>query len=222
MIYEILNHFYLHYANECLWFLLMAINFSITLLAFRFWGKGGLFIFAIVSVILANIQVLKQIDLFGMHGSMGDISYIGVYLISDILSENYGKVVARKLVGIGIFSVIATTIIMYVSLKMVPNSLDQGQNALNAVFGFFPRLVFASITAFTISQSYDIVAYQFWRNIYPGYSAITVIAFIGVFPFKYMLQIFITSCVLRTIISVLDTPFVYWSVKIKPNVQELG
>jgi hypothetical protein len=49
----------------------------------------------------------------------------------------------------------------------------------------------------------------------------TIIAFSGVFPMSYMLQIFITSCVLRTIISVLDTPFVYWSVAIKNKVIEV-
>ena len=215
-------------------------NFSLTLVAFRFWGKLGLFVFAILSVILANIQALKQVQIFGMNGSMGDISYIGVYLISDILSENYGKEMARKIIFLGMFSVLATTIIMYLSLQLVPSSYDQAQSSLNNIFGFFPRLVLASICAFAISQSYDILAYQFWRRKFPGFANIwirngmstlvsqlidnalfTIIAFSGVFSMSYMLQIFITSCVLRTIISLLDTPFVYWSVAIKKKVVEI-
>jgi uncharacterized integral membrane protein (TIGR00697 family) len=49
----------------------------------------------------------------------------------------------------------------------------------------------------------------------------TFIAFFGVFPVEYMLKIFMTSFVLRTMISVLDTPFVYWSVSIKKKVKEI-
>lgn len=228
------------YYNEILWLVLIIINFSLTILAFRLWGKFGLFIFAAISILLANIQALKQIDLFGLHGSMGDISYIGIYLISDILSENYGKNVARRLIGIGIFSTIATTLIMFLSLKLVPNSYDQAQGALDNIFGIFPRFVLASICAFAISQSYDVFAYQYWRNKFPDFKYIwirngfstmvsqlldnfvfSVIAFIGVFSFDYIWQIFLTSCILRTIITIIDTPFVYWSVVLKPKVKEL-
>lgn len=188
---------------------------------------------------LANIQVLKQVELFGLNGSMGDISYIGVYLISDILSENYGKDTAKKIVWLGMFSIVAVTSIMYLSLQFIPSEQDQAQKALTDIFSFFPRLVIASLCAFFISQSYDIIAYQFWRKKFPAYRYIwlrngmstmvsqlmdnaifTVIAFVGVFPARYMLQIFITSCILRTAISIIDTPFIYWSVAIKKKVIE--
>lgn len=231
---------YRTYFNEIIWFLLIVVNFSATLLAFRWWGKAGLFMFAIMSIILANVQALKQVSLFGMNGSMGDISYIGVYLISDILSENYGKATARKLVGLGFFVIVSIAVIMYFSLAMIPSAYDQAQGALNTIFGFLPRLVLASLCAFTVSQSLDVFVYQFWRQRFPAYKYIwlrngmstiisqfidnaifTLVAFSGTFSLNYMWQIFLTSCVLRTVISFIDTPFVYWSVKIKLNVKEL-
>ncbi|MBP9727476.1 MAG: queuosine precursor transporter [Gammaproteobacteria bacterium] len=227
------------YINELLWAALIIANFSLTLVAFRIWGKLGLFVFAILSIILANIQALKQVDLFGLHGSMGDISYIGVYLISDILSENYGKETAKKLIWLGMFSVLAVTIIMYLSLKLIPSEYDQAQNALSNIFAIFPRFVVASLCAFFVSQSYDVIAYQFWRKKFPAYRYIwlrngmstmvsqlidnaifTLIAFLGKFPLNYVIEIFITSCILRTIISIVDTPFIYWSVAIKNKVVE--
>jgi uncharacterized integral membrane protein (TIGR00697 family) len=226
--------------NELLWLSLIIVNFSATLLAFRLFGKAGLFIFAVISIIMANIQALKQIDIFGLHGSMGDISYMGVYLISDILSENYGKDEARKIIGVGLFSIISATIIMYISLQLIPNNFDTVQSALNQIFGVFPRFVLASICAFLVSQSYDIVAYQFWRKKFPDFKYIwirngastmisqiidnlifSLIAFIGIFEFKYIMEIFITSFVLRSIITVIDTPFVYWSVAIKRKIKEI-
>ena len=219
---------------------LIIANFGLTLLAFRLWGKLGLFVFAVLSIMLANIQALKQVLLFGLNGSMGDISYIGVYLISDILSENYGKETAKKLIWLGMFSVLVVTIIMYLSLKLIPSEYDQAQNALTNIFSIFPRLLFASLCAFFVSQSYDVFAYQFWRKKFPAYRYIwlrngmstmisqlmdnaifTVIAFIGRFPLNYVIQIFITSCILRTIISIVDTPFIYWSVAIKKKVREV-
>ncbi|RTK97427.1 MAG: VUT family protein, partial [Neisseriaceae bacterium] len=226
--------------NELLWLSLIIVNFSATLLAFRLFGKAGLFIFAVISIIMANIQALKQIDIFGLHGSMGDISYMGVYLISDILSENYGKDEARKIIGVGLFSIISATIIMYISLQLIPNNFDTVQSALNQIFGVFPRFVLASICAFLVSQSYDIVAYQFWRKKFPDFKYIwirngastmisqiidnlifSLIAFIGIFEFKYIMEIFVTSFVLRSIITVIDTPFVYWSVAIKRKIKEI-
>jgi queuosine precursor transporter len=228
------------YQNEMLWLLLIIINFSLILVAFRIWGRVGLFAFAVLSTIIANIQVLKQVTLFGMPTAMGDISYIGIYLISDILSENYGKTMARKIVWLGIFSLLTSTILMHLSIKMAPNDYDQAQTSLRHIFEFFPRIILASITAFTISQSYDITAYQFWRRLYPDYKYIwlrngfstilsqtldlaifNIIAFYGIFPLSYIFKIFITAFILRTVISIIDTPFVYWSVKLKPKIREI-
>lgn len=223
--------------NEILWTALILVNFSLILVAFRYWGKLGLFVFAMLSALLSNIQALKQVTLFGLNGSMGDISYIGIYLISDILSENYGKATARKIVWLGMFSMLAVTMIVSLSLQLAPNAYDQAQAALSTIFDLFPRLILASLCAFFVSQSYDIVAYQFWRRKFPAYRYIwlrngmstlvsqmldnaifTLIAFVGVFPWSYLLQIYSTSFILRTIIAVLDTPFVYWSVAIKKNI----
>lgn len=226
--------------NELLWFLSIFIQFGLTLLAFRLWGKVGLFVFAILSIIMANILVLKQVKLFGFNASMGDISYIGIYLISDILSENYGQKIAKKIVWLGVFSTITVALIMYLSLNFIPNEYDQAQAPLEAIFTIFPRLIIASLCAFFISQSYDIAAYQFWRKRFPAYRYIwlrngmstmvsqlmdnaifTVVAFVGIFPLSYLFDIFVTSCVLRGVISIIDTPFVYWSVSIKKKVREI-
>ena len=228
--------------NETLWFASMIINFILILLAYRLWGKVGLFIFIPVSTILANIQVIKQVDLFGLHGTMGDIVYCGIFLISDILSENYGKKMAKNTISIGFFSLISTTIIMVLSLKMVPNTFDSSQNSLEQIFGFLPRITLASLSAFLISQTYDVWAYQFWRNKFPDFKYVwirnnfstlasqlidgaifTVIAFAGVFPVSYMIKLFITSYVLKTIVSIFDTPFVYLAaiMKNKNKIREL-
>ena len=222
------------YYNEILWLTSILINFLLILLAYKLWGKVGLFIFIPISTILANVQVIKQVDLFGMHGTMGDVVYCGIFLISDILSENYGKKMAKNTISIGFFSLVTTTIIMMISLKILPNSEDFSQNSLEVIFGFLPRIALASLTAFVISQSFDVWAYQFWRKLFPDFKYIwirnnfstlasqlidgtifTIIAFIGVFEVSYMIKIFITSYILKTIVSIIDTPFVYLAAYMK-------
>ncbi len=78
-------------SNESLWFLLLFVNFTAILIAYRFFGKLGLYIWIPIATILANIQVLKMVDLLSIGVTLGNITYASSFLVTDILSENYGK-----------------------------------------------------------------------------------------------------------------------------------
>ena len=56
--------------NEMLWLGYMLFNYTAVLIAYKFWGKVGLLIFVPLSVVLANIQVLKMMNLFGVETTM--------------------------------------------------------------------------------------------------------------------------------------------------------
>ena len=86
---EFLKHFQFG-TNELLWLGYLIFNYTAVLLAYRFWGKVGVLIFVPLSVVLANIQVLKMMTLFGIDTTMGNIAFGGVFLVSDILSELEG------------------------------------------------------------------------------------------------------------------------------------
>jgi uncharacterized integral membrane protein (TIGR00697 family) len=100
--------------NELYWFVMLVLNFVLIMLAFRLWGKMGLYIWVRISVILANIQVTKNVMLFGMEATLGNIVYATGFLATDILTEFYGKRESAKAVAIGFFSLLAMTIIMQV------------------------------------------------------------------------------------------------------------
>ena len=61
--------------NEALWVLLLGVNFGTILLAYRIWGKLGLYLWVPVSIIIANIQVTKNVSLFGLEATLGNIVY---------------------------------------------------------------------------------------------------------------------------------------------------
>ena len=51
--------------NELFWLAMLLANFALILLAYRVFGKMGLYIWVPISVIIANIQVIQGISLFG-------------------------------------------------------------------------------------------------------------------------------------------------------------
>ena len=220
--------------NEILWFVLLFLNFGFVLLAYKLFGKNGLYAWVALVVILANIQVLKTIEIFSLVTAMGTILYSSLYLVTDILNEKYGKKDARKSVFIGFFILMSMTIIMQITLYFVPHDSDILSPHISAIFSLMPRIAFASLTAYLISQLYDVWLFalikkkmkgkRLWlrNNISTISSQIldnvifTSIAFIGIYEFSIIIQIFIVSMIMKIIVAALDTPFIYLARKIKP------
>jgi queuosine precursor transporter len=214
--------------NELLWLGMLALNFTAILVCYRLFGKTGLLIWIPISVILANIQVVKTIELFGISATLGNIVYATSYLATDILSENYGAKDAKKGVYIGFFALIAMAVLMNLALFFVPSSEDFAQESLVTIFGLMPRIAGASLLAYALSQFHDVWAYEFWKKIKPGARTIwirnnastlvsqlidsvifTVAAFVGVFSLDVLLEIAVSTYILKVIVALADTPFIY-------------
>jgi len=220
--------------NETLWILMLIANFSLITLAYRMWGKTGLYVWVAISTIIANVQVLKTVSIFGMVATLGNIVYATSFLATDILSENHGKKEARRAVYIGFFSLICTTLIMQIALAFIPDASDYAQNNLSVIFGILPRIAVASLSAYWCSQLHDVWAYEFWRKRFPAKkhiwlrnnastmvsqfidtTAFTAIAFTGVFTASVWWQIFWSTYILKWIVAACDTPFVYLARHLK-------
>jgi uncharacterized integral membrane protein (TIGR00697 family) len=219
--------------NELLWIGLLLTNFIIVILAYKLFGKTGLYVWTAVAVILANIQVMKTIQIFGLVTAMGNVIYSSLFLVTDIINENHSKKDAQKAVWIGFFVLIATTIIMQISIQFVPDESDFLSEHITAIFSVLPRIAFASLIAYLISQSHDVWFYAKLKNRHKkrylwlrnnlstvtsqllDNTIFTLIAFIGVFAWDVIIQIFLTSFILKVIVAACDTPFVYLSRKRK-------
>lgn len=224
--------------NELYWLVMLALNFLLIMLALRLWGKMGLYIWVPISVILANIQVTKNVMLFGMEATLGNIVYATGFLATDILSELYGKRESAKAVAIGFFSLLAMTIIMQVALLFEPAASDIAHPSLSLVFGLMPRIALGSLIAYVISNLHDIWAFDYWKRKKPGRNTLwlrnnlstfvsqlidtlvfTLIAFLGVYPKSVLIQIIISTYLLKWVVAMLDTPFMYlarsWNEKQK-------
>ncbi len=215
-------------SNELLWFIALFLNFGFILLFYRLLGKTGLFVWIPMSVVLANIEVLKTVQLFGLTNTLGNIIYATSFLATDILSENYTRKDATRAVTAGFFTLVAMTVLMNVSILFKPAESDFINEHLKAVFSIMPRIAFASMTAFLISQYHDIWAYGFWKKRFPSVRHIwirnnastmvsqlidsavfTLLAFTGTFPAGILFEIIITTYLMKWLVAVFDTPCVY-------------
>jgi uncharacterized integral membrane protein (TIGR00697 family) len=214
----------------------MFVIFLFTIIAYRLFGRVGLYVWMVVALIIANLQVLKTIQVFGYVTALGNVIYGTTFLATDILSENYGKQAAKKAVYLGFFILIALTVIMQLTLFFIPHESDFASPALETIFGFLPRIAIASLTAYLISQLHDVWAFNFWKKKFKGRHLwfrnnlstmtsqlvdnviFTWIAFVGffglfgweqVFEWPIIISIFVTSYIMKWVVAVIDTPFIY-------------
>lgn len=220
--------------NELLGAAMILFCFSALLLVYRFFGKTGLFVWIPISVIIANIQVQKTVELFGITCTLGNILYASSFTVTDILSENYGKKEARKAVLIGFFSLIFSTLLFQATLLFKPAPSDWAQMHMDGLFSLMPRLIAASVAAFAVSQTHDVWSYHFWKRILPEKKWIFVrnnmsslvsqaldtlvfvsVAFYGLYEGRVLLEIFLTTYAIKAFVTLCDTPLVYAAVRLQ-------
>ncbi len=214
--------------NELLWFVMLLANFVLILAVYRFAGLTGLFLWVPIATIVANIQVVKMVTLFGIEATLGNIVYASSFLITDILSEIYGRRQAQRAIWFGFFSLFSFTLLMNMALWFTPSAEDFAQQSMETIFRLMPRLAVASLCAYAVSQFHDIFAFEFWRRRFPGDRHLwirnnlstfvsqgldslvfTAVAFVGLFPLPVLLQILVSTCLLKWVVALADTPFLY-------------
>ncbi len=232
-------------SNELIFLFQTILGLVVVLLAYRM-GKTWLYALIAVNYILANIFVTKTITLFGFEATGGNVLYGAIFLTTDILSEHYGKDAARKGVFIGLGATLFYLFMSQFMLAYTASPNDWGAAVgMESIFGFAPGIVLASVIAYLISQLHDVWAYHMWKdrfkgkylwirnNLSTGSSQLidsltfAILAFsvfprlfmdpAGILPIDVVWQIVITTYILKLLVALIDTPFIYLSQKIKPN-----
>ncbi len=129
-----------------------------------FFKKNGLFAWVAVAIIIANIQVLKQITIFGINATLGNIIYASSYIATDILSEFYGKKTSKKAVYIGFISFIIFAVLTNAQVHFISNRTQENFKSLENIFSSIPALLLASLVAYLVSQLNDVYLYQFIKK----------------------------------------------------------
>ena len=223
--------------NELIFVATVLIYLGSVLILYKLFGKSGLFAFAVFGTRLGNIAVCKCVDLFGVSTTAGNVLYASTFLVTDILSEKYGKKAAGKAVMMSFSVMLLWLVGTQLILQFAPNGNDYINPSLMVVFGLVPRITIASLLGFVCSQNIDVFLYHLiWKKTGDSEKMLwlrnngstlisqaidtvifTSLAFWGTYPTNVFFSILLTTYLFKALVAVLDTPFIYIARKISPR-----
>ena len=202
---------------------------------------AGLFI---TSLVVSNLIFQKffywyplDIKLLGnslFELSVGILPYPITFLITDLISEIYGKKRANQVVITGIFASFFSMGILLIANEVpaIKNSPIDDET-FNQVFALSPIAALASMIAYLLAQFVDIRIYHFWKNLTQGkmlwlrnnfstFSSqlidtslvVGLLSVFGVLEWKLFWGLVISGFLFKIIVAALDTPLLYLFVGI--------
>jgi len=213
------------------WLVATLVIVTIFAIVAKKYGVQFLTVAMAASILLANIASTKFVDVFGYFVPAGVIIFSMTFLISDMLSEFWGKKEAQKAVWAGFMAVLLYLFVIEVTnlWPVAPFSVDAGES-FSGLFSLAPRIALGGIFSYIIAQNFDVWFYHrikeythdkyLWlRN---NLSTITSqlldsivffsIAFLGTAFFPTVSSLFIpiiTLWLIKVVIAIFDTPFMY-------------
>ncbi len=227
--------------NEILLIGSVVVIYGTVILMYRFFGTVGLFCWTAIATILANIEVLRVVDAFGIEQTLGNVLFASTFLVTDILSEKEGKEAAKRAVTLGIITSVIFILISQSWLLYTPSDSDWAGESFKVIFSNTPRLIASSLIVYAICQRLDVWLYHKWwafttrlcgdktrflwvRNNFStliSQAVNTVLyniaAFAGIYDMQTLISICVGGYVIFIITSIADTPAIYMARRIKPN-----
>ncbi len=196
----------------------------------------------VTSLVVSNLIFQKffywypfQLELFGtkiFEISMGILPYPITFLITDLISEIYGKKRANDVVVVGIFASLFSLLIVLVSNAVPATSWSPIGDALfSKVFGSTAIAVTASMMAYLFAQFIDIQIYHFWKRLTKGkhlwlrnnfstfssqlVDTLTILLLLctfGIIDWDRFVGLLVSGFLFKVLIAISDTPFLYLGV----------
>ena len=192
----------------------------------------------ICSLVVSNLifQKFISLDFFGFYTfkiSVGVLPYPITFLVTDIISEIFGKKKANLVVTAGIFASLFSLLILYVaqSANAIEDSPIDNEVFTN-VFGKSVLAVLASMLAYLFAQYIDIAIYHYWKKKTNGkhlwlrnnfstfssqfidtFSVLFLMCFFGLLPWNMFEELLISGFLFKVLMALFDTPFLYLFVK---------
>lgn len=149
-------------SNEALFLIQTVVSFLGVILAFRFFGKTGLFAWCAFITVFANLEVNSFCKMFGMAVSLGNTGFCSLSFAQDLINESYGKKVAKKSVTLGLFASISILLISQISCMY--NCNGGNYEAFHLVFAALLPVLLASLTSYFCSNRLNVLLYSWVRQ----------------------------------------------------------
>lgn len=200
---------------------------------------GALFI---TSLVVSNLIFQKffywypvDVEIFGsklFEISVGILPYPITFLITDLISEIYGRKRANDVVIVGIFaSLFSVGIILMADYVPALSNSPIDDKTFTEVFSKTIIAVGSSMLAYLFAQFIDIKIYHFWKNLTKGkhlwlrnnfstwlsqfidtFSIITLLCYFEVLAWSSFKGLLISGFLFKVLVAAFDTPFLYFGV----------
>ena len=193
----------------------------------------------ITSLVVSNLIFQKFFywrpfdwEVFGMpifELSVGILPYPITFLITDIISEIFGKKSANQVVVAGIFaSFFSIGILLLAGVVPAIENSPIDDATFHRVFALSPLAVLASMIAYLSAQFVDIRIYHYWKNLTQGKhlwlrnnfstfssqiidstTVILLLCSFQVLPWDLFWGLVVSSVIFKILVAAVDTPFLY-------------
>ncbi|KAA5820500.1 queuosine precursor transporter [Algibacter amylolyticus] len=200
---------------------------------------GALFI---TSLVVSNLIFQKffywypfNIEIFGnklFEISVGILPYPITFLITDLISEIYGKKRANDVVIIGIFASLFSLLIIFMADSVPATSWSYvDDKTFKTVFGNSMIAVFASMLTYLFAQFVDIQIYHFWKRLTKGkhlwlrnnfstwfsqfvdtFTIVFLLCSFGIIDWANFKGLLVSGFLFKVIVAACDTPLLYLGV----------
>ena len=164
--------------------------------------------------------------------SVGIIAYPVTFIVTDLISELYGKRRANQVVLSGFFASIFTTLLVMVSINATTvewSPIDS--ETFTRVFGLTGPAFFASMVAYLTAQLIDVRIFHFWKRLTKGkhlwlrnnfstflsqfidtFTVLFLLCSFGKIEWDLFATLLLSGFLFKVLIAALDTPFLYLGV----------
>ena len=161
--------------------------------------------------------------------SVGILPYPITFLVTDIISEIYGREKANRVVMVGfISSIFIMGVVIVGDMVSATQWSPVDDSVFHRVFGLFGPAVFASMTAYITAQFIDIRIFHFWKRktnnrhlwlrnngstifsqLIDTLSVLFLLCSFGVIDWVRFYPLLLNGFLFKVLVALIDTPFFY-------------
>lgn len=176
-------------------------------------------------LVISNVIAMKTISIAGLVGPAAVICYSLTFVITDTISEIWGRRTTQFLVFLGLGASIVAALFVQFAIHAKGAPFWKLQNEYELILGSSLRIVIASLLAYFVSQTHDVWSFHFWKRVTNGKhlwlrnnissmvsQLLDTIIFIVVGFYGTgapLMTMIIGQYLIKVAIAAIDTPFVY-------------
>ena len=201
---------------------------------FLFLCLASIFIASLVSCNLIfqkffEIEIwIPFIGLYTFQQSVGLLPYPITFIVTDIISELFGKKKANQVVTAGLIASLFMLLIVTVSDGVPSAPFGVGSEVFSKVFGLSSAAVFASMMAYLFAQYVDVRLFHFWKTLTKGKHlwlrnnastmfsqlidtavVLFLLCYFSVIQWEMFYQLLLNGFLFKVLFAALDTPIIY-------------